>query len=505
MPEPTPESIDLTPDTLFQAVSGGIPVTLRLSELASYLGSTAAPPAEPEPAPGPVHDPNVLPWDRLGATPDLIVEDVEVPPGQRFAYIKVSASRVPEATAYVNHGVGNYQGGGINVGNGGQQKLWVPDHLTVWRPGDDPDHWITIDMQGGRQVGDAVTVRLMPRGFSSDSGVSLTIRIVDGAVNELPAQMPFHRAPKRLDVSGTSPAADLDIGAMSWSDTGYVGNVESDAPGAVPCWRARLAHGYSQDGNGELGAYLNTDKHPGAVNPQSVETDSQGRNVLRLHTRRLAEPEQVRSTAYYQFQASIVNGQNMPEWRARRGLYRTQCLTPDRLGAWSAFWFIGNGWPPEIDGFEHFNGAWGNGWNSNGQETSSAQHVGPHSGSQRSRVNAMTLDMVSLGFADIDLYNEIHDYAVLIEDRYITHFVDGIETLQHLNMTDAQDGNTDWTFFPMLNVAVKPPSNDDPYDQGNGDMLVYGLQRYDPDSGYQLVDFDDPKPWGNRQVLPPPG
>lgn len=493
------------------AIQDGEPVWLTVSELAALMGTTAPAPApvpEPQPAPAPAPTPappplSVKPWERMKPMPKLIVADTEVPPGQRYAYVKVSASHKPESTAYVRVGVSNYSGGGFNVGNGASQRKWVPQHLVVWRPGDDADHWITIDMQGGGRVGNAVNVNFGPRGFSSDAGVGATIRIVEGAVNELPAQMPHHRAPLRLDLGAATPAADLDIAGMVWSDSGFVGNVPWGTPGAVPCWRSRLAHGYTQDGNGELGVYMNDDKFPGvAVNPQSIETDAQGRDVLRLHTRRLAQgvSDPGRPTTSYPFQASMVQAQTMPEWRARRGIFRAQCRTPDRLGAWSAFWLIGNGWPPEIDIFEHFNGAWGNGWKGNGRETSSAQHVGEHSSNQRRRVDGRTFDLVDLGFADVDLYNEVHDYAVLIEDDYITHFVDGIETLQHSNMLDASDGNTDWSFFPMLNVAVKPPSHTDAYDKGNGDMLVYGVQRYDAGAGYELVPFDAPKPWANRKM-----
>ncbi len=52
MAEETPQLFNLTPETLLTAVTNGIPVTVRLGDMAEYLGSTAPAPA-PAPAPQP--------------------------------------------------------------------------------------------------------------------------------------------------------------------------------------------------------------------------------------------------------------------------------------------------------------------------------------------------------------------------------------------------------------------------------------------------------------------
>src|SRR5690606_31009028 len=142
-----------------------------------------------------------------------------------------------------------------------------------------------------------------------------------------------------------------------------------------------------------------------------------------------------------------------------------------RDGAWSAFWTVGikDGatiWPPEIDFFESFNAAFGEAYTQ--YSTSSALHVGPHGGNQRVLVTGFQSELNKVGFAeDVNLNTQIHTYACLIEDDYITHFVDGIETVQHRNMLDAEDGSEDWAFYPIVNVAVKTGA-DNPYDEGTG-------------------------------------
>lgn len=132
----------------------GNPVALTISALADLLGTTAQ-------APDPVV-PEVLPWERL-TTPSLIVEHVQIPPGQRYAHVKVTASHPPEATCVIDPSVRNVSGGGINVGT--SQASYCPPHMTVWRPGDDAEHWITFDLRGGRSVGNAIDVILKPRGL----------------------------------------------------------------------------------------------------------------------------------------------------------------------------------------------------------------------------------------------------------------------------------------------------------------------------------------------------
>ena len=95
------------------------------------------------------------------------------------------------------------------------------------------------------------------------------------------------------------------MAAIQWSDTGFVGNA-APGTGAAPCWRSRLAHGYTQGGNGEPGAYLNADAFPAqAVRPHAREVDGHGRPLVRLHTEKLPAPVTV-GTQSYPFQAAVL-------------------------------------------------------------------------------------------------------------------------------------------------------------------------------------------------------
>ncbi len=445
---------------------------------------------------------STLPWDRLPPRPSLSVADVQVPPGATKAHIRLVASGPIMATATAILSVSGGPGTSFDVGSGAG---WAPRFAVVWRPGDSPEHWVTIDiLKPDTRIGASFKVNVIPEGFASANWLSCLVTVAAGAVNALPSPMPFHRPPKRLDLRGSVPAAAQDMASIQWSDTGFVGNAVS----GTPCWRSRLAHGYAQGGNGELGAYLNADRFPTqAVRPHAKGVDGHGRSFARLHTRKLASPIQVESQSFG-YQASVLTSQRLPEFCQRRGLWRAQFVSPDRPGAWSAFWMIGRDpatagtiWPPEIDIVEQYNGAYGAAYFPD--STSSAVHVGPHGSATRAKVDGLGTRLTKLGFADLDFFREIHEHACLVEDDWTWYFVDGIETLCHPTMTDREDGGTAWDFFMLLNVAVKPAAGD-AYDQGSGDMLIYGVQVHRPGSGYELVDFTDAQPWANRKVLPDP-
>lgn len=474
---------------------------------------------EPEPVdPGTGTPPDPAPWNALGelAYPRIAYSEgstIFVPPGQRYAYIPIDADRHPILSNYsLVASVRNVSGGSINVGGGAG---WLSPYATYWRTGDDARHYVTVDMQYGRSVGQKVEVLFNTQGggWRSDSGPSVVIEIREGAVNALPATMPKHRPPKRLNLDGATAAADQDMATIKWSDTGFEGNVSRTAPGAKPCWTARLAHGYAQVGNGELGAYINSDKFPAeARSPHSKGVDASGRPYLRLHTERLPTPVDVgihfghpAGSETYPFQAAVITGQMLDKFCRRRGIFRAQFTSADRKYAWPAFWCIGRWknspekwsvWPPEIDFVEHFNDIYG-AWDE-ATDTSSAQHLGPF-GQNRQRVVGNRTNMRKLGWAQGFNFNtQIHDYACLIEDDFTWHFVDGVETFCCKTLTNQPNGNVEFDFFPILNVAVKPPNRDHAYADGSGDMLVYGIQGYDIGSGYKLEDFTEAQPWANR-------
>lgn len=430
-----------------------------------------------------------MPWEYIPAPEKLtysingevlssnntVAQTVKIPPGAKWAHIKLTYDfHEIVTTAFVSVQAIN-TGGGIT-----QSSIVVPSDYQYWRPGDDKDLWVSLEIiKPSFRVGDNFKVYFVGAGVRGNG--SCIVEVAEDAVNALPNPLPFHRGPKKLNFSGP-PAVELDINAMAWSDSGFKGNT----PAGTPCWRSRLSHGYTQPGNGENGIYTNSDAFPNdALEPHSLKTDAQGRNFIRLHAAKFEKPILFEGNLY-PFQASALQGAGLQEWTHRRGLFQGQFSTPSQRGAWSAFWLVGskNGktmWPPEIDCFESFNGAYGAPYTK--ATTSSAQHVGRHGSGKRLNQFLINQDLSRAGFGkDIDLNNNVHDYACLIEDDWITHFVDGVETVTYRNMTDPETGATDWNFFPIINVAVRIDPSTVFTNGPECDLRWYGLQYYRPDT-----------------------
>jgi hypothetical protein len=400
-------------------------------------------------------------------------DKVSISPGAREVHIRFTHDQ-PEIlhTAYVSLSVADL-GAGINPAN-----VEVPREYQVWRPGDDRDLWVTLKIGQEVSSGQKFRVNFAVGGFTT--GGSCIVECAEGAVNVVPATLPRHRQPLRLSLS-EKPHQELDIAGIRWSDTGYEGNAEK----GKPCWRSRLSHGYSQPGNGENGLYANTDAFPEhALNPQSVEQDENGRPFVRLHAAKFPEPVRFDDKAF-PYQAAVLQAQRLDEWCHRRGIYEADLAIPSQRGAWSAFWMIGRNdrgkpiWPPEIDCMESFNGAYGADYTP--RTMSCGQHVGMHGSNKRLNTFGLELELDRLGFPeDINLNTDVHRYSCSIEDEWVTHFIDGIETVMYRNMTDSGTGKEDWAFFPILNVAVKAAFAADFADDDRADLRWYGLRYYEP-------------------------
>lgn len=450
--------------------------------------------------PGPAYPPT--PWATF-TKPTFTVADTYVPPGATQAHVRLTAQGEIQSDARLPI-INVINGTGTNVGNAANQAAILPAYTPIWRPGDDADLWITLDLTlvGGMGTPGnffSISFTIDQSGWAVGTAITRQIIVQEGAVNQLPAQMPYHRPPKRL-VTG-APAATLDVATVPWSDTGYLGNAGS----GTGVLRSRLSHGYSQPGNGEHGAYLNDDAFPAAaLDPQQRLTDSEGRPMIRLHSERLPAPVTVPNdaTSYYQ-QASIVTTQRLPEFNRSFGVWRARIRTPDRRGAWSAFWAIGGSWPPEHDVFEHFNA--GTDFFAPGVRdmTSMAQHYGNYSSGVRVGHDGRYQDMTKLGFAAFDAYSEVHDYEIWIEPTLAYVFRDGVEVYCYRNLAVHQDPTvTDWAFYWLFNVAVKISAADGgpqgAYADGNGDLDLYGFWRFEQ-AQCSLVNFDDPRPWPSRK------
>jgi hypothetical protein len=461
------------------------------------------------------------PWDILPSKAEktLAINDVYVPintiraipvlipPGAKQAHIKLTY--LAATTEKYGHEVRTTARMEVTSSAAGQIgfdeafDLDVPKESFFWRDGDDADLWVTINILNPKTaVGNRFKINFGGGGLAGP--VATYVQVAESATNELPAVLPYHRPPYMLDLEGVIPTHDLDMMSVDWSDTGYQNGTSSGRP----VWRTRPSHGRSNfSANGETGLYMDEFFDPkNSLTPHSKDVDSNGRPFVKLHSDKFAEPVNYKGKDFYQ-QAAMLQGQKMSEWHHRRGVYRAQIVAPSQRGAWSAWWAVGlrlstqtNMWPPEIDFMEHFNGAFNNPFD---QYTSaSGQHAGPH-GDNRQRVDSNAIYLDKLGWdSSFNLWTQIHDYVCVIDDEWVTHLIDGVETFRNRNISDAADGNTDWAYYPVINIAVRT-SNDASYNEGTKDLLWYGMQYYEPSIVPQFKQMTDDKPWPlNISALP---
>jgi hypothetical protein len=422
---------------------------------------------------------------------------IAIPPGATQAHVKVTyapSEILSTAAIRANTSTSNEIGFKVN------RDIASPPDYAFWRDGDDRDIWMTFEIKNPRTTpGDGFRASIAGIGIAG--WFAFEFEIVEGAVNELPAEMPYHRPPYALMLPD-EPTIGLDMAKVEWDETGF--------KDGRPVWKTHPSHLYTQPGNSETGVYYPwTEKNAYGEEPHSLQVDAEGRPYVRLHTKKLAEPLDLGNGKVFPHQASMLQAQTLDEWCHRRGIYSVQLVLPSRKGAWSAFWACGRRgperrpmWPPEIDFLESFNGAYGAAYTPD--NTSAGQHAGMHGSIKRESIDGFGGDLIELGFApDFDFNTQIHDITTVIEDEWVTHFRDGVEFFRHRNILDPADANTDWDFYPIINVAVRDTSGGD-YDQGTGDLRWYGLQYYALDSGYELVPYPLPRPYPNREILPRP-
>lgn len=417
---------------------------------------------------------------------------VDVPPGQNFAWVPVTASNTATHSiySYVDN-VSNVTNGGINVGT---VSNWLALNRTVyrWAMGDDLVHYMRLQLPTGTYTaGQSVRFHLSNRG-SSNVWTEIIVRFTNGATSVPNMPIQYHRPIYRLNLTGATRSNTFDPANIIATDTGYVGNASS----GTPCWRARPAHGHTQDGNGETGVYLNS-SFARAMNPISYDS---GEQALRLHTEAFPDnnPFVYTNGQSYKQQAVMIQGQRLDNVCGSAGVWRMVAKTSRRRFAWPAFWLIGRSeygqWPPEIDIMEQFNQVYSNDVPLDGFFTSYAQHYG-NSGSGI-RVGAYGNDMninTLLGITQ-GVHEAYHSYScAVVYDNVDTRrskvyfFFDDIEVGEMLLYARHQDMTTRVSFFPMANVAVKtsriPGYTQAQYntDDGrgfSGDMLIRDIGYY---------------------------
>lgn len=448
------------------------------------IEAAAVPPVVTPPPVTPPPTPVGNPWD-IAIVPKMTVTQNEVKPGDTHVHLKFSLDRAPWMTVRLFAAV-VWTAVGFD-GRAMGQKVYP----AVWNPGDDLDAYITIPLSAPAKLGWSFKVGCSgshrQSGYDKEQGWEFPVTVTETpkAANALPAQMPFHRPPMRLTLG--APTFDQDMAKIEWAAIPKAGSQK---------WRTTLQYGSGPANGNEVGLYTSAEQYPG-TDAHAKEVDASGRPFVRLRTRKFGmeggKDKLVQEVdlggrpmvnKYYPYQASWLSGQFVDGVCHPDGLWEFEAISPDRRGAWAAHWFLGmtsdgsrrTMWPPEIDGFEHFNGAYG-AWDPV-RETSTTLHAGPYDSSQRKVAKGATVDLTRIGFpADIDLTKQVHKYQTLVDGDWIRTFVDGLEICTFRNILKPT-GSHKQLFHPVVNVAVAVQSGN-AYDQGSGDMLMYGY-RYWP-------------------------
>lgn len=473
---------DLTP--LSDQLAG---VLARLAKLEAP--AVTSPAATPAPAPEPI-------WNVLKRSQITIPAEVRVPPGTREIFIPVTVDHTDRESfyCYVSNLI-NVSGGNINVGNTASQKAnfeW-DGPVYRWSPGDDLTHYVrvgtrTTSYAAGKTFG--VNIRVKNLG-DSQKGRQVNIVFDAAAAPQDPPKPQFHRPLRRLDLAGARRKNTFNPATLRHADSGF------DKDGK-PAWRSRLSHGYTQDGNGETGLYMNEDKFPAKA--QSPISYDAAEGALRLHT--LAFPMDARAehdNRLFRHQAAVIQGQTLDEVCGVEGVWRMEAKIPIRRYSWPAFWLVGRGatgakgswtqWPPEIDILEKFNYAWGAA--DTPFTTTFAQHYGKVGSNSRVGSFGGEIEANQWRPGTGPLNEGYHSWACAIvyhddpRKAEVTFFFDDVEVGCHVLHARHEDMKTKAELYPIANVAVKASSTYTPEqyntDDGrghSGDMLIRDIAYY---------------------------
>ncbi len=488
-------------------------------------------------------EPIVLPWSvipvksartiSIAGVPQTVnttaIDPIYIPPGATQAHIRVTFNGTYEGevtcTSNLNVAVTSVSGG-FAFGD-----IVAPAYDYWWRPGDDADIWVTLDIPNPKTTAGAkFKVNLGGGGLAG--AFATWVEVKENVVNALPVSLPFHRARKTIDLVAATPDNVLDIENIIMTDSGYY--IPGDPPtltgvgrntvGAQPCWLNRLPHGYSYlSSNGQNSIYVNpevvdrgeiTGIPDGYEESVAIETDSNDRPYLRLKAQKLPTPATYFDKPF-PFTGAALSTLRMPDWCHKTGVWDFWGVWPSQPGVWHAGWVFGvseagtppimsGRWPPEYDIDEQFNGVFNETWGPD--TTSSTQHVGFHGSDKREHIVGMGQQLKKGGFAtDHDFFTQIHRITFVRDATHVTTYVDGVEVYQALDMlNDPLDDPADpWELHTIFNVGVKLLA-DNPFSEGTTDRLIYGYQHFPLNSGYTITDFAEEAPFDNRQITPGP-
>jgi len=340
----------------------------------------------------------------------VTLADVTVLPNALEARLKLSLSGSPRDTV-----IGSFltrNGTGTNEGT----NYVKASGAFIFHPGDEIEQEIVIVLKGNNAVGKTIEVLL------SSTIAGATIAKQSGFIN-------FSTDPQDTVASGFDLVFESNfIDGFEFSDTGL------KADGS-PCWQSRPAHGRAQDGNKELGLYVDPVLYPG-TNPFPVVD---GKRVLR--SEKLTTPITYDSRQW-NYTASMITSRKL-RTVAPGGRLEARFAMPvlGKRGAWPAFWLMptSGAWPPEIDMMEWPINATHNAWT-----YFTTQHWASSTGSHQQR--SYPLDIRQIGATE-DLTG-FHTYGVEITDEELRFDFDGTKTAVMENRSPGQG------WYVLLNMAM---------------------------------------------------
>lgn len=428
-----------------------------------------------------------FPWQGFQKPRVSMPSTITVPAGVNEFWVPVDVDTTEHQSCHVVAEVANASGATVNTGSGEQKKAFVLQPAWYFHRGDDTRHWVRYVRPSGVSFSNGLAIKAMVKTYGAANAdlsvLGCTVKFVTGAPAQVITQ-PFHRKHRTLDLTNAVRNYDLDPATMQHHDSGFVNG--------VPAWRSRLAHGYSQFGNGETGIYLNEDVPAFASvvqDPITTSEDAFGAFV-NLHTYAFPAPFSYEAQSFKQ-QAVMLNGQRLAAVCGSQGVWSMRAITPNRKFAWPAFWLIGrrtdgsDAWPPEIDIMEQFNTVYGTDYPMTGYYSTCGQHWGDWGDERIGSATCPSRLNLRPGLAAMpSIWSAPHDYACAIdlEANEVTFFFDGVEVTCQRLCARKQDFSVQ-QYFPMMNVAVKSDRvstlTPEQYNaDGSGDMKIYDMSYY---------------------------
>jgi hypothetical protein len=369
----------------------------------------------------------------------ITLADVTVLPNATEARLKLSLSGEPRDTV-----IGSFQtrnGTGTNQGT----NYIAASGTYVFQPGDKTDKEIVIQLRGNNIVGNTIEIYL---------------KAVTGAsIAKSSGWIYFSQDPQQTVVSGYKLAFQSDfINGFQFSDSGLL-------PDGTPCWQSRPAHGRTQDGNKELGLYVDPVLYP-TTNPFPIVD---GKRVLR--SEKLTTPITYDNRSW-NYTASMITTKRL---RSISPGDRVECRLAmpvlGKRGAWPAFWLMptNGAWPPEIDMME-----WPINSNANAWTYYSTQHWTSVTGSNLAL--GYPLDIRLLGIPNVTDLTNFHVYGITVTDEEIIFDFDGVKTVVMENRSPEQ------SWYILLNIAMGgswpgSPTTDTAFPC---DMILDWIKIYEP-------------------------